>query len=161
MPDIQPYCIIGEGAKIGVWSKIWSFTTIGAYVEIGDNCVIGTNCFVGTRSKIGEGSRLQTGVFLPNWSIVGMNVFIGPGTIFTDDRYPRVRNPGYYPEPPTLKDNCSIGAGAVILPGVTIGEGALVGAGAVVTQDVSDHAVVVGNPSRIIRIEEGKSDERS
>ena len=109
-------------------------------------------------SFIGEGSRLQHGVFLPNGSRLGRNVFIGPNATFTDDRHPRVGNKYYIAEPPCLLDECSVGAGAVILPGVTIGKGAMIGAGCVVTHNVPDHAVVVGNPSKIIRVGEKQNE---
>jgi acetyltransferase-like isoleucine patch superfamily enzyme len=92
--------------------------------------------------------RIQHGAFLPNRARIGDRVFIGPNATFTDDRYPEVNNPRYKAEPPIVEDDVAIGAGAVILPGVRIGRGALIGAGAVVTKDVPPSAVVVGNPAR-------------
>lgn len=153
MPDIHPSAVVSIDARFGVNIKVWSGAVIGAWARIGDNSVIGSNCYVGWGTIMGEGCRLNHGTFLPNNSRLGNNVFCGPNVTFTDDKYPRAGNIDYKPEPPTLKDGCSIGAGAVILPGVTIGAGAMVGAGCVVTEDVPDFAVVVGNPSRIIRIE--------
>ena len=154
MPDVKPYTIISPDAKIGANSIVWSFTTIGAFVTIGSNCVIGSNCFVGMGSVIGNESRLQTGVFLPNRSVLEERVFLGPGVMCTDDRYPRVGNHSYIPEPPYFEHDCSLGAGVVVLPGVRIGHDSLIGAGAVITQNVAPYSVVVGNPSRIIRMKE-------
>lgn len=154
MPDIHPNAVVSPLAHIGCNVKVWSGAVIGQCAVIGDNSVIGSNCYVGWGVVMGEGCRLNHGTFLPNNARLGKNVFCGPNVTFTDDKYPRAGNIHYKPEPPVLKDGCSIGAGAVILPGVTIGENALVGAGCVVTQDVPDYAVVVGNPSRILPIKE-------
>ena len=154
MPDIKLYTIVSPDAKIGVNSVVWSFTTICAFVQIGNNCVIGTNCFVGMGSVIGNESRLQTGVFLPSRTVLEERVFLGPGVMCTDDRYPRVGNPSYVPEPPYFERDCSLGAGVVVLPGVRIGHHSLIGAGAVIIHDVAPYSVVVGNPSRVVRIQE-------
>lgn len=154
MPDIKQFTIVSPDAKIGANTIVWSFTTIGSFVCVGSNCVIGTNCFVGMGTVIGDESRIQTGVFLPNRSVLEERVFLGPNVVCTDDRYPRVDNHNYIPEPPYFEHDCSLGAGVVVLPGIRIGHHALVGAGAVVTQDVEPYAVVVGNPSRIIRMKE-------
>ena len=152
MPDIKEPTVVGPNCKFGAYVQVWHFTTLGFGVELGDYVTVGSHCYIGNHTRIGANSRLQTGVFLPNYSVVGESVFIGPNVTCTDDRYPRVGNRDYTAEPPIFKDGCSVGAGAVILPGVTIGEGAVVGAGCVVTSNVPDHAVVVGNPSKIIRI---------
>lgn len=154
MPDIKPFTIVATTAKIGANSIVWSFTTICDFVEIGRNCAIGSNCFVGMDSRIGEECRLQTGVFLPNRSVLEDRVFLGPSVVCTDDKYPRVNNHDYNPEPPHFEHDCSLGAGVVVLPGVRVGHHALIGAGAVLTRNVEPYAVVVGNPSRIIRIAE-------
>ena len=148
MADIHPNANVSRDARLGCNVKIWSGAVIGQWVTIGDDCVIGSNAYVGWGTTMGRGCRLQHGVFLPNHSNLGNNVFIGPNATFTDDRYPRVGNVNYKPLPPTIKDWASIGAGATILPGITIGEHAMVGAGAVVTKDVPPHHVVAGNPAR-------------
>jgi UDP-2-acetamido-3-amino-2,3-dideoxy-glucuronate N-acetyltransferase len=136
--DVPWETLIWHFAVILAWAKIGSNVSIGAMSEIGRSCVIGDRC------------RISRGVFLPSQTIVGSNVFIGPGATFTDDKYPRVLDRGetYNAEPPTIEDGANIGAGAVILPGVRIGAGALIGAGAVVTDDVPPKAVVVGMPAR-------------
>lgn len=156
MPNIKDFTVIGENVKFGVDVLVWPFTSIGAFCRLGDYVVIGSHCYIGNASMIGDGSRIQTGVFLPNRSYLGKNVFLGPQVCCTDDRYPRVGNHDYEAEPPRFMDNCSVGAAAVILPGVTIGAHALVGAGCVVTKDVPEYAVVVGNPSRIISVKESQ-----
>jgi UDP-2-acetamido-3-amino-2,3-dideoxy-glucuronate N-acetyltransferase len=115
---------------------VWPFTVIGDRVHFGEDCVVGTHCWIGRDVTIGNGSRLQSHCFIPNGTIIGDRVFIGPHVVLTDDKHPRVNNPWYDAQPPILEDDCNIGAGAVILPGVTIGAGATVAAGAVVTKDV-------------------------
>jgi UDP-2-acetamido-3-amino-2,3-dideoxy-glucuronate N-acetyltransferase len=158
MADIDPRASVSLDARLGLYVKVWSGAVIGPWVTIGDYCVIGSNCYVGWGTTMGNGCRLNHGTFLPNNSKLGNNVFCGPNVTFTDDRYPRAGNIHYEPMPPVLETGCSIGANATILPGVHIGRSAMVGAGCVVTVDVPDHAVVVGNPSRIIKISEEKTD---
>jgi UDP-2-acetamido-3-amino-2,3-dideoxy-glucuronate N-acetyltransferase len=150
MPDIHPSAVVHKNAKIGANVKIWSGAVICAFVEIGENCVIGSNAYVGWATVMGEGCRLQHGVFLPNKSQLGKNVFIGPNVTFTDDKFPIAGNNDYRPEPPVLCDGCSIGAGATVLPGMIIGQHAMVGAGSVVTRHVPEYAVVSCNPARIM-----------
>lgn len=98
---------------------------------------------------IHAGARISAHVFLPANSVVEEHVFIGPGCVFTDDRLPRAYNKGYLAQPPVLKRGCSVGAGAVILPSVVIGENAMVGAGAVVSRDVPPNTVVRGEPAYV------------
>jgi len=154
MPDIHPTAVVSPDARLGRNVKVWSGAVIGQFAEIGEDCVIGSNAYVGWGTRMGRGCRLQHGVFLPNNAVLGERVFIGPNATFTDDKYPRAGNIDYKPEPPVLKDGCSVGAGATVLPGVTIGKYAMVGAGAVVTHRVPDYAVVMGVPARIIEINE-------
>lgn len=134
---------------IGNCVKIWQFTTIEDDVTLGDNVVVGSNCWIGRGTVIGEGTHIQHGAFIARRSRIGKNVFIGPGAVLTDDRYPRAGNTRYEAVPPTLEDGCSIGAGAVILPGVIIGKDALVGAGAVVTENVLVGSTVMNIPAKI------------
>lgn len=152
---IDPTCtihkpvVLAPTVETGMTCTIWSFTTICGGTILGREVVIGANCWIGHSCVIGDGTRLQTGVFIPNDTIIGKGVFIGPHAVLTDDKYPQAGQP-YTPMPPVLGDYCSIGAGAVILPGVRIGAHAMVGAGAVVSQDVPPHTRVVGVPARIL-----------
>lgn len=118
--------------KIGKNTKIDAYTYIEEDVEVGDNCKIRAFSF------IPQGVRIED------------EVFIGPGVIFTNDKYPRARG-DWKLLSITVKKGASIGAGAVILPGVTIGEDAVVGAGSVVTKDVSANTIVAGNPARLLQ----------
>lgn len=131
---------------------VWHFAVIMADVSIGEDCSVGSRAEIGRDSHIGDRSRISSGVFLPYHSQIGADVFIGPNTTFTDDRYPRILKAGehYRAEPPVVEDHASIGAGCVILPGVRIGHHALIGAGSVVAHDVAPFMVLRGEPARII-----------
>ena len=118
-------------------------------VTMGAGCVIGSHVYVGKGCVLGEGVRIQHGAFLCNRMRIGDRVFVGPHVTTTDDKWPRVNNPHYYADPPILEDDCNIGAGAILLPGVRIGHHATVGAGAVVTKDVAAGATVAGVPARV------------
>ncbi len=140
---------IDDTAKIGAGTKIWHFSVILQDVIIGENCSIGSHAEIGRGTVIGKGTRISALVFLPPHSQVGENVFIAPHVMFCDDKRPRAGNAEYLAQPPRILDGASVGAGSVILPGVTIGRGAMVGAGSVVTKDVPDGAVVRGEPARL------------
>lgn len=139
---------ISEYASFGMNCTVWQFSTICADAAIGNHVVIGSGAWIGKGAVIGDYTRIQHGAFIPNGTVIGSHCFIGPNSTMTDDKYPKAGNHAYRPEPPTLKDHCSIGAGAVLLPGVVIGEGATVGAGAVVARNVRPFATVVGVPAQ-------------
>lgn len=139
---------IHPSAKLGKNITVWAFANILAECVIGDNVSIGAGAEIGRGTVIGKNSRISAHVFLPSNSVIGENVFIGPNATFTDDRMPRAGNDNYIAEPPVLRDGCSVGAGAVVLPGVMIGERAMVGAGAVVTRNVAPNGLVRGEPAR-------------
>ena len=135
--------------KIGEGTVIYDQVNI-AGCEIGKNCKIDAFVYIEGDVKIGNRCKIRPFVFIPNGVTIGDNVFIAQGVAFANDKYPRASGE-WTLMPIVVKDGASIGAGAVILPGITIGKNAIVGAGAVVTADVPDNAVVVGNPARILR----------
>lgn len=137
--------------KIGEGTKVWQFVVILKGAEIGKNCNICANVLIEGDVVISDNVTVKSGVQLWDGTRIENNVFIGPNATFTNDLFPRSKE---YPETfsgITIKRHASIGANATILPGVTIGEYSMIGAGAVVTKDVPDKAVVVGNPAKIIR----------
>ena len=116
--------------------------------EIGDDVLIGTNSVLDGHCKIGSNVSIQTDVYITINTIIEDHVFIGPRVVTTNDKYM------YYGAKltgPTIKKGARIGANSTLLPGVVIGENAIVGAGSVVTRDVPDGAVVAGNPARTIK----------
>jgi UDP-2-acetamido-3-amino-2,3-dideoxy-glucuronate N-acetyltransferase len=141
---------IHETARFGSGCAVWHFAVVLQDVVVGDYVSLGSHCEIGRGSVIGDRARIGKGVFLPPKSQIGAEVFIGPGVTFTDDKHPRVSlaSGHYTAEPPIVEDFASIGAGAVICPGVRIGRRARIGAGAVVTRDVPAESHVRGEPAR-------------
>lgn len=140
-----------QSPSIGEGTRIWQFVVILAGARIGRDCNIAAHCFIENDVVVGDRVTVKCGVQLWDGLRVADDVFIGPNATFTNDRFPRSRQwPERFPET-RIERGASIGAGAVILPGLTIGERAMVGAGAVVTRDVPARALVVGNPARIVR----------
>jgi UDP-2-acetamido-3-amino-2,3-dideoxy-glucuronate N-acetyltransferase len=153
-----PYQLIAPDVKLGKGVRIFGFVNlygcdIGDEVKIGSFVEIQKNARVGARCKISSHTFICEGVTLEE------EVFVGHGVIFTNDRYPRATNSqgGLQTEadwqciPTLVKRGASIGSGATLLCGITIGERAIVGAGSVVTKDVPAGAIVAGNPARIIK----------
>ena len=141
---------IVETKNIGKGTKIWAFCNILRGARIGENCNICDGCFVERDVVIGNNVTIKNGVYLWDGILVEDDVFIGPNATFTNDKFPRSKNTNYKQEKTLLKKGCSIGANAIILPGIIIGKSAMVGAGAVVTKDVPDFALVYGNPAKVM-----------
>ena len=139
-----------ESDSIGPGTRIWAFAHVMAGAVIGADCNVCDHTYVEGGVVIGDRVTLKSGVFLWDGVCIEDDVFIGPQATFTNDAMPRSRQP-FTLGRTTIRAGASIGAGAVILPGLTIGERAMVGAGAVVTKDVPPDVVVVGNPARVIR----------
>lgn len=147
------------GRGIGERTLVWNNAIIERDVYIGSDCVIGSNVYIGENTQIGNNVRIQHGAFICRGAYIYDNVFIGPNATLTDDKYPRAGQE-YYAQPPTLEEGCSIGAGAIILPGIHIGKGAMVGAGAVVTANVRDRSLVSGVPAQHMSFHVNQEDEK-
>lgn len=119
--------------------------------DIGDDVSIGSHSIVEHHVKIGSGVRLHSNVFVPEYSILEDGCWLGPNVVITNARYPRSPHAKEHLQGAIVRRGAKIGANATLLPGVVIGENALVGAGAVVVEDVPPNSVVVGNPARIIK----------
>jgi len=117
--------------------------------EIGENCNICANVLVENDVRIGNNVTIKSGVQLWDGVIVEDNVFIGPNVTFTNDMYPKSGNKEYKRLMTKICKGASIGANSTILPGITIGENAMIGAGSVVTKDVPDNVLVAGIPAQI------------
>lgn len=144
---------------IGAGTRIWQFCVVFAGAKIGANCNVCAHVLIENDVVIGDNVTIKSGVQLWDGIRIENNAFIGPNVTFTNDLFPRSK---VYPEKfwqTVVKAGASLGANASILPGVTIGENAMVGAGAVVTRSVPPNAIVVGNPARIIGYANTKSDE--
>lgn len=139
-----------HSTSIGTGTRIWQFVVVLPNAVIGQNCNICSHCLIENDVIVGDRVTVKSGVQLWDGLRIGNDVFIGPNATFTNDRHPRSGNREFEKQHTVLEEGCSIGAGAVILPGVNIGKAAMVGAGAVVTRDVPAAATVVGNPARIV-----------
>jgi UDP-2-acetamido-3-amino-2,3-dideoxy-glucuronate N-acetyltransferase len=142
--------IIDPGAKIGLGTRIWHWTHITSAAEVGTNCSLGQNVFVG-KARIGNNVKIQNNVSVYDAVVLEDDVFCGPSMVFTNVINPRshiVRKHEY--QETLVKRGATIGANAVILCGNVIGSYAMIGAGTVITKDVPDYALVVGNPGRRI-----------
>lgn len=133
----------GDHLQTGHNTMIREKTTIGNHVVIGTNTVIDGTC------AIGEFVKIESNCYIPTHVNIGNRVFIGPGTTFTNDKYPLKMRDSYTPLGPVLEDDVTIGGGVVIVPGVRIGKGSFIAAGAVVTKDVPPHSLVRGVPGEI------------
>lgn len=144
--QIHPLANVGD-AEIGDRTRIWQFAVVLDGAKIGSDCNICAHTFVESGVVIGDRVTVKSGVFLWDGLLIEDDVFLGPNATFTNDPFPRSKTRTPYPVT-TVKRGASIGAGAVILPGLAIGEGAMVGAGAVVTKDVPAGETWAGNPAR-------------
>lgn len=133
-----------KSQNIGRGSTIWQFCVVLPRAVIGENCNICSHCFIENDVIIGNNVTIKNGVQLWDGMRIEDNVFIGPNVSFTNDKYPRSKH-SYEILQTTIKKGASIGAGAVILPGITIGEYALIGAGAIVTKDVGDYCKLIAH----------------
>lgn len=144
-----------ETNDIGENTKIWRWTHISKGAKIGKNCMIGAGVYIGLNVVIGDNVRIQNNVFIPEGVYIRENVFIGPNCVFTNDRYPNIRNrPKYHTgtekgwlEITIIEPEATLGANVTILPDLKIGKGSMVGAGSVVTRDVKPFTTVYGNPA--------------
>jgi acetyltransferase-like isoleucine patch superfamily enzyme len=136
---------------IGDGTHIWQYCVILCKAKIGKNCNINFNVFIENDVIIGDNVTIKPGVQLWDGLRVENNVFIGPNVSFTNDKYPRSK---IYPEKfieTKIKKNASIGAGSVILCGITIGENAMIGAGSVITKNIPENELWYGNPAKFIK----------
>jgi UDP-2-acetamido-3-amino-2,3-dideoxy-glucuronate N-acetyltransferase len=141
-----------QSSRIGSGTKVWQFSVVLPGAVIGRNCNINSHCFLENDVVLGDEVTVKCGVYLWDGMRVENRVFIGPNASFTNDRLPRSRQyPKKYAET-LIKSRASIGAGAVILPGLTIGVDAMIGAGAVITKNVPDRAIVYGTSARVRRL---------
>lgn len=155
---VHPSSAVSDKADIGDGTQIWMFCQIRENVRIGDGCIFGKGVYVDPDVTIGNHCKLQNNVSVYTGVTLEDGVFAGPHVCFTNDKIPRAVNPDlslksaddWEITKTLVKKGAGLGANSTIVCGVTVGAWAMVGSGSVVTKDVPDHALVVGNPARIV-----------
>lgn len=150
---VNEYAVIDENVEIGEGTKIWHFSHVQSGAKIGKKCVLGQNVNIGNNVIIGNYVKIQNNVSVYEGVTLEDYVFCGPSMVFTNIKDPRSKYPqvgSQYYIKTLVKEGASLGANCTIVCGITIGRFAFVGAGSVVTKDVPDFALVVGNPAKIV-----------
>lgn len=153
MPDQHFFshatAVIDEGCEIGAGTKIWHFSHIMPGCRIGENCNIGQNVVISPEVVLGKNVKVQNNVSIYTGVVCEDDVFLGPSMVFTNVTNPRsaINRKNQYAKT-VVRRGASIGANATVVCGHDIGQYAFIGAGAVVTKNVPDYALVVGNPAR-------------
>jgi acetyltransferase-like isoleucine patch superfamily enzyme len=147
-PFIHPQALV-ETETIGNGTRIWAFVHVLKGATIGENCNICDHCYIEYGVTVGNNVTIKSGIYIWEGVTLEDDVFLGPNVVFTNDIRPRSKH--YHTHSPTLvKQGASIGANSTLLAGITIGRYAMSGIGSVITKDVLDHALVYGNPARIM-----------
>ncbi len=148
---VHPSSFVDDGASIGSGTRIWHFCHVMPRARIGRGCNLGQNVVVSSEVVIGDNVKIQNNVSVYTGVTLEDDVFCGPSMVFTNVVNPRshVSRKDEY-RPTLVKQGASLGANSVVVCGHTVGRYAFIGAGAVVTKDVPDYALVVGNPGRVV-----------
>lgn len=147
---VHPTAEVDPSAVLGPGTKVWNNVQIRERAVIGRECIVGKSVYIDHTVVIGDRVKIQNGVSIYHGVTIEDDVFLGPHMTFTNDLYPRSFDPEWHVVPTLVRKGASIGANVTIVCGVTLGEYSMVGAGAVVTKDVPPHALVIGNPGRIV-----------
>jgi acetyltransferase-like isoleucine patch superfamily enzyme len=162
--DPLPPAQIGAGTVVSTGAIVFAGSSVGANcivgdqscirerVELADDCVLGRGSLIENDTTVGAGTRIQAGAYITAYSTLEEDVFIAPCVVTTNDNFMgRTEQRRALMKGPTVRRGARVGGGAILLPGIEIGEEAFVGAGAVVTKDVPARTLVVGSPARVLR----------
>lgn len=150
--------VVSDKAELGDGTQVWLFCQIRDGARIGKGCILGKGIYVDTGVVIGDYVKIQNNASIFSGVTIEDGVFVGPHVCFTNDKIPRAVNPDmslkslddWHITPTLVKAGAALGANSTIVCGVTIGRWAMVASGSVVTKDVPDHALVMGNPARVV-----------
>src|SRR5215471_18866721 len=149
---VSSQAIVFAGARVGAGCILGDQSCVRERVEIADDVVVGRGSLVENDTTIGRGTRIQAGAYITAYSTLEEDVFIAPCVVTTNDNFMgRTERRKAEMRGPTIRRSARVGGGAILCPGIEIGEEAFVGAGAVVTKDVPPRTVVVGSPARVLR----------
>ena len=154
---IHPTADVSPTAKLGDGTSVWNQAQIRENATLGKNCVVSKNVYIDFDVIIGDCCKIQNNCSIYHGATLGDGVFVGPHCIITNDRFPRAVNPDGSPKSAAdwtvsktcVEDGAALGAGTILVCGITIGKWAMTGSGSVVTKNVPPHALVAGNPARI------------
>jgi len=155
---VHPTADVSPRATLGAGTKVWHQAQVREGAVLGTNCILGKGAYVDFDVQIGDNVKIQNRASVYHGVTLESGVFVGPHVVFTNDKMPRAVNPDGSLKSEDdwelgrilVKEGASIGAGAIVVTGITIGRFAMVGAGAVVTRDVPDYGLVYGNPARLV-----------
>jgi acetyltransferase-like isoleucine patch superfamily enzyme len=155
---VHPTAEVAGSAELGPNCRIWHQAQVRERARLGANCIVGKGVYIDFDVEIGDNVKIQNRASVYHGTTLEDGVFVGPHVIFTNDKLPRAITPEGHLKTDDdwvvgrilVRQGAAVGAGAIILPGVTVGRWALVGAGALVTHDVPDHGIVLGNPARLV-----------
>jgi acetyltransferase-like isoleucine patch superfamily enzyme len=155
---VHPSSVVADTAVLGDRTQVWLFCQIRENVRIGQGCVLGKGIYVDAGVVIGDNVKIQNNASIFTGVTIEDGVFVGPHVCFTNDKIPRAVNPDmslksaddWHVTPTLVKAGAALGANSTIVCGITVGRWAMVASGSVVTKDVPDHALVMGNPARIV-----------
>ena len=149
---LRSHTVIYAGNRIGENFQTGNKVNIRESNEIGNNVSIGTLSVIEHHIRIGNGVRMHSQVFVPEFTVIEDDAWLGPNVVLTNAKYPLSPGVKETLAGPIVRKGAKIGANSTILPGIVIGANSLVGAGSVITKDVPDSAVVAGNPARLIKM---------
>lgn len=154
---VHPTAEVSASAKVGDGTYVWNHAQVREGAKIGKNCIIAKNVYIDYNVKIGSNVKIQNNSSIYHGAVIEDGVFIGPNVCITNDKIPRSvtsdgklkRASDWKAEGVLIKEGASIGAGSILLPGISVGKYAMVGSGSVVTKNIPDYALVYGNPAYI------------
>lgn len=147
---IHPSAHVSKDARIGEGTKVWINVQVRENVEVGKDCILSKDVYLDHAVSIGNRCKIQNSVSVYNGVTIEDDVFVGPNVAFTNDKVPRAFNTEWKVTPTLVQRGASIGANATVVCGIVIGHYAMVAAGSVVTKTVPSHALVMGNPAKIV-----------